>query len=87
MSRFLPVLEGLQDALRPELRLKGRAQSLSYSGSTASANPPITSDEFSLKGEVLGGSQGVSGRSAQPQTTLQTESPLLNAFQLSIFRV
>lgn len=66
MGSSLPVLEGLRDALRPQLRLKGRAQSLSYSGSTASANPPVTSGEFSLKGEVLGGGQGVSGGSAQP---------------------
>jgi len=30
---------------------------MSYSGSTASANPPITSGDFTLKGEVPGGAK------------------------------
>jgi len=42
MGRSQLVLEGLRDVLRPGLRVKGRAQSLNNSGSTASANPPIT---------------------------------------------
>lgn len=44
------VLEGLRDVLRPELRVEGRVQSLSYSGSRRSANPPTTSGEFTLSG-------------------------------------
>lgn len=77
MGRSRVAAEGPQDTLHHELRVKGRAQSLSYSGSTASANPSIASGEFSLKGGVPVRGQGVSGRSGERQTGLRSEFSLL----------